>query len=336
MAVATSARRNGNPVSLGLWVALLAGPAALGVFWLASLNPALVEIWYSRGVYAAVNPLWARITGVVPVALAEFLLPLLLIVLAALWFVTLRAWLYDLALLSVLLAWFVFGWGLNYQRLPWAASAGLEVTGGTVAELESLAAGLIDTANQTRPTQPAAWKALVPQAKPASFSEALSWLGIAGIYLPWTTEPLVNVGPPAASLVFTAAHEAQHQLGWAREDEANFLAWKTLSERREPGAEYSAALGALPHVAGALLAQGAAGEQAWKRVAIGLAQPVRDDWNAVQAYWQRYQGPVQRVSQAVNDTYLKSQGQADGVRSYGRMVDLMLAWKLGLLRSAPR
>jgi hypothetical protein len=27
----------------------------------------------------------------------------------------------------------------------------------------------------------------------------------------------------------------------------------------------------------------------------------------------------------VNDAYLKSQGQAQGVRSYGRMVDLLLA-----------
>jgi len=31
------------------------------------------------------------------------------------------------------------------------------------------------------------------------------------------------------------------------------------------------------------------------------------------------------VQERVNDAYLKTQGQADGVRSYGRMVDLLLA-----------
>ncbi|MEI8095050.1 MAG: DUF3810 domain-containing protein [Spirochaetales bacterium] len=310
-----------------LFAALAAGPLALALFWLASLNSALVEAWYSRGLFAALNPLWARVTGWMPLALAEFALPLLILLLIGLWFVTPRAWLYDLTILSLVLAWFVFGWGLNYQRQPWAVSAGLEVTGGSLAELESLASGLVATANTSRPAVPASWKALIPAAKPALYSEALSWLGIAGIYLPWTAEPLVNVGPPVFSLVFTAAHEAQHQLGWAREDEANFLAWKTLMARGEPGANYSAAMGALPHVAGALVAQGPQGADAWKRVSATLSEPVKDDWNALQAYWQRYQGPVQRVSQAVNDTYLKSQGQSDGVKSYGRMVDLMLAWE---------
>ena len=42
-------------------------------------------------------------------------------------------------------------------------------------------------------------------------------------------------------------------------------------------------------------------------------------------HWAKYEGPVQDVSNAANDTYLKANNQSDGMRSYGRMVDLLLA-----------
>ena len=42
-------------------------------------------------------------------------------------------------------------------------------------------------------------------------------------------------------------------------------------------------------------------------------------------YWDQYEGKVAEVSNQVNDTYLKLNDQKDGVQSYGRVVDLMLA-----------
>ena len=39
----------------------------------------------------------------------------------------------------------------------------------------------------------------------------------------------------------------------------------------------------------------------------------------------RFEGKTAEVSTKVNDTYLKAHSQTDGVLSYGRMVDLMLA-----------
>ena len=50
-------------------------------------------------------------------------------------------------------------------------------------------------------------------------------------------------------------------------------------------------------------------------------------------FWQKYEGPVAEKAEAVNDTYLKSNKQEDGVKSYGRMVDLLIAerrYRLGL------
>ena len=42
-------------------------------------------------------------------------------------------------------------------------------------------------------------------------------------------------------------------------------------------------------------------------------------------YWQQFEGTVAEVSDKINDTYLKVNHQTDGVKSYGRMVDLLLA-----------
>ena len=42
-------------------------------------------------------------------------------------------------------------------------------------------------------------------------------------------------------------------------------------------------------------------------------------------HWAQYEGPVQEASNAANDAYLKANNQSDGMRSYGRMVDLLLA-----------
>ena len=55
-------------------------------------------------------------------------------------------------------------------------------------------------------------------------------------------------------------------------------------------------------------------------------EQVTGDLRRYSAYLARYTGPVMTVGTTVNNLYLKSMGQSDGVRSYGRMVDLLCAW----------
>ena len=53
---------------------------------------------------------------------------------------------------------------------------------------------------------------------------------------------------------------------------------------------------------------------------------VLTDREATRAHYQAYEGPVEDVGTAVNDTYLKSFGESEGVRSYGLVVDYLIAW----------
>jgi hypothetical protein len=50
------------------------------------------------------------------------------------------------------------------------------------------------------------------------------------------------------------------------------------------------------------------------------------DLAANNAYWARFDDkPLSELGEKTNDAYLKANGQTDGTRSYGRMVDLLLA-----------
>lgn len=337
------------------WTAVFSGPAAIVLYWVAALSPAAVETAYSRAVYPFLMQPWSRLTGLVPFALTPWLA--LALVTAAVWcFFAVpppRALALVGAGLSTVLAWFVLGWGLNYQRQSWARSHGWSAPGGSAAELEALAEKLVVRVDALRArladpvplkdfwTSASARRAVVTAyertgrsdpllagrwggPKLAPFGSLMSWLGLSGIFLPFLGEPLVNAGPDDWQLPFTMAHESAHLRGWAREDEANFLAFWVLRDDADPAMAYSAWGSALLYAASAL--QGTAlGQAAWRRVAADLSPEVKQDWKRSFAYWDRFQGPVSDTAGAINDAYLKTQGQTDGVRSYGRMVDLLLA-----------
>ena len=42
-------------------------------------------------------------------------------------------------------------------------------------------------------------------------------------------------------------------------------------------------------------------------------------------FWDEYQGKAEEITNNINDGYLKGNRQEDGVKSYGRMVELLLA-----------
>ena len=85
------------------------------------------------------------------------------------------------------------------------------------------------------------------KAKPIFLSSKMSYTGISGIYFPFTGEANVNVDIPHSLLPATTCHEMAHQRGFAREDEANYIAWITCSSNDNPEFKYSGTLLALIH-----------------------------------------------------------------------------------------
>ena len=248
---------------------------------------------------------------------------------------------------------FLAVWGLNYHRPPLAVLAGLGEPTAAVRldELESLCAELVAAANEERArveedasgvgrlaggvsgalrraaaaTEAAASayagaRGPLAPPKPVLLSTGLSYLGITGIYFPFTAEANVNVVVPDSQLPFTACHELAHQGGIAPEDEANFVAYAACLRHPDADFRYSGALNAALYALHALASADPA--RAARRAQWSPA--LKRDLDALRAWNERYRGPAETAARAVNNAYLKTQGVDDGVRSYGRMVDLLV------------
>ena len=51
-----------------------------------------------------------------------------------------------------------------------------------------------------------------------------------------------------------------------------------------------------------------------------------DDLKNNRDFWDKYEGKIDDISNEINNTYLKANGVSEGVKSYGKMVDLLLTY----------
>lgn len=150
----------------------------------------------------------------------------------------------------------------------------------------------------------------------------LNTLGLTGIFVPFTGEAVVNDQAPAVSLVFTMAHEMSHRLSIAPEDEANFLAFLVCRESSDRRANYSGYFMAYRYCISAL---GAVDSAASGEINAGVGENLSRDLAEYKDFALSCSGLVSSISEKVNDSYLKAQGQPSGTASYGALVDLLLA-----------
>ncbi len=170
------------------------------------------------------------------------------------------------------------------------------------------------------------------QPKRAFFSRLMSRFNYTGFYFPFTGEANINVDPPPCLIPATLAHEMAHQRGVASEQEANFVAVLACLESGDPLYIYSGWLFGYVHLCNALYKADA---DRYYELAAALPEPVKADLWANNEYWARFETKAAKVSEKVYDTMLKSYGQELGVRSYGAVVDLLIAWhQAGMLGEA--
>ena len=168
-----------------------------------------------------------------------------------------------------------------------------------------------------------------PYPKPLINSRLLSVQQLCGIYSPFTIEANYNREMPYYNIPHTICHELSHLKGFMREDEANFIGYLACIGSDSPDFRYSGYLTGWVYAGNALAK---ADPESYYDLYTKLSpQAARDlDWN--NQFWERFDGPVADASTQMNDRYLKAHSQEDGVRSYGRMVDLMLAYYKEQLR----
>ncbi len=163
----------------------------------------------------------------------------------------------------------------------------------------------------------------VTRQKPVMLSEWWSYTGIVGMYFPFFAESNVNIAQPDYSIPFTAAHESAHSRGVAFENECNFLAFLSCINSEYAEFRYSGYMEAFVYCSNALFAYDL---QLWTDTRQYCTQGMITDFNELNAYVDAHKGKVHEVSTKVNDTFITSQGVSDGVLSYDRVTELILAY----------
>jgi hypothetical protein len=261
--------------------------------------------------------------------------------------------------LSVILFMYVLLAGVNYYRYSFAYYSGLEIKDSSVNELYELSLNLAEEAKELREqlilngtvdengillVNQGDWQVVSDIAKesfeklsgkypvlggkysapkPVFFSTFMSRMEITGIFWPFTAEANINIAASEYSIPATMGHELAHLRGFMREDEANFIAYLVCKESDSIEFKYSGTMLALSYASNQLYKQD---PDLYQLVRGTYNEGMMLDLRAEYYYWRQFEDTViSTVSNTMNDNYLKANNQNDGVKSYGRMVDLLLA-----------
>ena len=161
------------------------------------------------------------------------------------------------------------------------------------------------------------------RVKPIILSRPMTYTHISGIYTYFTGEANVNTNYPDYLVVSTAAHEMAHQRGIAPEDEASFMGYLALINTGDPYLEYCGYMDVYSYLSNALYQSGSA---LWSKYRSMLCAEASAELHAYSDFFEEYRdSTASKVSETVNDTYLKSQG-TEGTVAYDLVTELVVAY----------
>ena len=174
-----------------------------------------------------------------------------------------------------------------------------------------------------------------PQAKGITASDFLSQQYMMGYYFPFSMEANYNTSMYIANVPATLCHELAHLKGFIYEDDANFIGFLACINSDDPFYRYSGYLSVLNYVEKEY--KKASGKQEFG--SVSLAKSVcADDIFLTSEAWERVEenavvetAVVKAASNQFTETTLVINGVSDGMKSYSRVVQLLLEYYDGIL-----
>ncbi len=160
--------------------------------------------------------------------------------------------------------------------------------------------------------------------KKSLFSLPLTYMGFAGYFNPLTGEAQVDYLIPKINLPITCSHEVAHQLGIASENEANFVGFLAANFNDDLYFQYSANLFALRY---ALFDIYRSDHNIYSKYMESLPIGVRKNMKETDDFWKKYKNPAEPLFKYFYDNFLKYNQQEDGLESYSKMIDLLIAYE---------
>ena len=162
-----------------------------------------------------------------------------------------------------------------------------------------------------------------PSVKPSIYSYLGNYLGFTGYYNPFSGEAQVNTTIPQFVRPFTTCHEIGHQLGYAKESEANFAGYLSAAASGDSAFLYSVYFEMFAY-AGRYLYY--SDSLALKNITAQLSPAVKDDIREIREFYQRYKNPVETAIDRLYSQYLKANQQPSGKMSYSEVVAMLIAY----------
>ena len=341
-----------------LWIALLIVPMYILVKVSAKF-PDTVEVVYSSGLYPVISKLFRYTLGWLPFSFGDllyaftiiFIIRWLILNVKRIWKDTVR-WLIDVfAAVSVIFMAFHLFWGFNYYRNPLHKNLNLEDDYTTeqlitvtknlikksntiqlqITKNDSLKVDLPFTKTEILALTPKSYEALKtdfphleyhPKSlKKSIFSVPLTYMGFSGYLNPLTSEAQVDYMIPVYKFPTTAAHEVAHQLGYAKENEANFIGFLATISNTNIYFKYSGYTFGLRHCLGEVFRRD---PDLYYQLLPTINTGILKNYQEVRDFWNDYQNPLEPIFRSTYTTYLKANNQAKGMDSYSYVVALLV------------
>lgn len=321
--------------------------------------PDVVEQLYSNGLYVYISKLMRYAFGWVPFSVGDMLYTLATVYILR-WLLVNRkriikdtkAWVLDV-LSAVSIGYFTFHllWAFNYYRLPLHKALNIEkdyTTEALIATTERLISTVNtvhiaitnnDTIKVNMPYSKTELLQKVPKGydnlskkfphlayqpksvKRSIYSLPLTYMGFSGYLNPFTNEAQIDGLIPTFKYPTTASHEVAHQLGYAAENEANFIGSMAAMHHDDIYFKYSGYAFALRHCLHEIYRRD---PKQYETLVTKVNKGILKNYKEVRDFWDSYQNPTEPLFKSTYDTFLKANNQVDGMESYSYVVALLV------------
>jgi Protein of unknown function (DUF3810) len=159
--------------------------------------------------------------------------------------------------------------------------------------------------------------------KPSIWGWLGNYLGFTGYYNPFTGEAQVNTTVPKFLEPYTTCHEMAHQLGYAKEDEANFVGYLSASVSTDTFFRYSVYLDLFIASNRNLRVADSAAAAVYRKQ---LLPEVVTDLKEWRRFVIAHNNPIEPLVSWMYGKYLETNQQPSGVLTYDEVTGLLIGY----------
>lgn len=320
--------------------------------------PVFVEQYYSNGFYQFISKLFRYTLGWMPFSFGDLIYAFTIIYIIRWLYINRKRllkdtknWIMDIAAaLAIIYFAFHLFWGLNYHRLPLHKNLNLNAD-YTTEQLVRVTQKLIEESNRIhlQIAKNDTLKVDIPFSKseilklaatgyknlkqtfphleyhPKSikkslFSYPLTYMGFSGYLNPLTNEAQVDGLIPVYKFPTTASHEIAHQLGYAAENEANFMGCLAAINHDNLYFNYSGYTFGLRYCLNEIYNRDVC---LFEDMAADVNKGILKNYEEVRLFWEAHQNPAEPFFKIFYSNFLKANKQSKGMESYSYVVALL-------------